>query len=204
MNHAPSRLLHVIVIALLLAACTIFPEPKPTALDKYLLEYSPKVSQPAAADAPVLMIARPRAHGAYDTARIAYMRQQFGLRYYTRSQWADTPARMLGPLMAEALGADGRFQALYANPGRVAADLRLDTELLHFHQDFTREPSEMHLSLRAQLVDLGTQRVIASQLFDIREPATSEDAYGGVQAANRAVARLLEDLARFCAGPSGG
>lgn len=204
MTPIPARLLHVVMISLLLAACSILPEPTPTALDKYLLEYTPPVVHEVAASAPVLMIARPRAHGAYDTTRIAYMQQQYGLRYYTRSQWADTPARMLAPLMAEALNAAGRFQALYASPGRVAADLRLDTELLRFHQDFTQQPIEMHITLRAQLVDLTEQRVIATRLFDVREPAPSGDAYGGVQAANRAVARLLEELAGFCAAPSGG
>lgn len=203
MNFKPAGRLQVVLITVLLAACSILPEPTPTALDKYLLEYEPPVTRAAAADAPVLMISRPRANGAYDTERIAYMQQEYGLRYYTRSQWADTPARMLAPLLAEALNAGGEFQALYATPGRVAADLRLDTELLRFHQDFTQQPSEMHITVRAQLVDLGTQRVIATELFDIREPAPSEDAYGGVLAANRAVARLLEAIAGFCAGLPG-
>jgi cholesterol transport system auxiliary component len=84
----------------------------------------------------------------------------------------------------------------------VSADLRLDSELLSFHQDFTRQPSEMHVTLRAQLIDLGTQRVIASRTFDIRETTPSEDTYGGVLAANRAVAQLLEELATFCADQS--
>jgi len=194
----PRKFLHIIMISWLLTACTILPEPKPAVLDKYLLEYTPATVQKTRANAPVLFVAIPQANGAYDTARIAYMQQQYGLRYYTRSSWADTPARMLAPLMAEALNASGQYQALYASPGRVSADLRLDTELLRFHQDFTRRPSEMHVTLRAQLVDLGAQRVIASRLFDIREAAPSEDTYGGVLAANRAVALLLDELAAFC------
>jgi len=193
------NLLCATVVLLLCTACSIIPEPKPAALDKYLLEYTPAKVQEPRADAPVLLIAIPQAHGAYDTARIAYMQQQFGLRYYARSRWADTPARMLAPLMAEALNATGQFQALYASPGQVSANLRLDTELMRFHQDFTQQPSAMRITLRAQLIDLGTQRVIATRLFDISEAAPSEDAYGGVIAANRAVARLLEQLAAFCA-----
>jgi len=198
----PINLFCILMSLSLLTACSILPEPKPAVLDKYLLEYTPATVQEARADAPVLLITRPRAHGAYDTTRIAYMQQAFGLRYYVRSRWADTPANMLAPLMAEALNAGGRFQALYVSPGRVTADLRLDTELLRFHQDFTRHPSEMQVILRAQLVDLGEQHVIASRLFDIREAAPSEDTYGGVLAANRAVGRLLEELAAFCAGQS--
>jgi cholesterol transport system auxiliary component len=61
----------------------------------------------------------------------------------------------------------------------------------------------MQVTLRAQLVDLDTQRVLGSQLFEISEAAPSEDAYGGVQAANRAVARLLEELVAFCIGQAG-
>lgn len=196
----PGKLLRTIMIPLWLTACAILPEPKPATLDKYLLEFTPATVRETRAGAPVLVIARPQAHGAYDTARIAYMQQQFGLRYYTRSSWADTPARMLAPLLAEALNASGQFQALYTSPGRVSARLRLDTELLRFHQDFTRQPSEMHVTLRAQLIDLESQQVLATQSFDIREAAPSEDAYGGVHAANHAVARLLEELTAFCIG----
>jgi cholesterol transport system auxiliary component len=198
MNRVTGKWMAVLVAVSSLVACSVLPEPKPVAMDKYLLEYTPAAVAPASADAPVLVIATPRAHGAYDTARIAYMQQQFGLRYYVHSRWADTPARMLAPLLAEAMNATGRFQAVYASPGRLSGELRLDTELLRFHQDFTVQPSQMHITLRARLVGLADQRVIASQLFDIRETATSEDTYGGVLAANRATAQLMEQLAQFC------
>ena len=202
MAVVPGKLLHIIMITWLLTACSVLPEPKPVLLDKYLLQYTPAMVQETRAGAPVLVVATPQANGAYNTTRIAYMQQQYGLRYYTRSSWADTPARMLAPLMAEALNASGQFQALYASPGRVSANLRLDSELLRFHQDFTQTPSEIHVTLRAQLINLDTQRIAATQLFDVREAATSEDTYGGVLAANRAVARLLEELAAFCIGQS--
>jgi ABC-type uncharacterized transport system auxiliary subunit len=40
-------------------------------------------------------------------------------------------------------------------------------------------------------------RVLASRLFEVTEPAPQEDAYGGVQAAAKAVANVLEQIARF-------
>jgi cholesterol transport system auxiliary component len=191
-------LLLVPVITLWLAGCTLLPKPEPVALDRYLLEYVPASTQATRADAPVMLVTTPDAQGAYDSPRIAYMQQQYGLRYYTQSRWADTPANMLSPLIADAINATGQIQALYAGPGRVRADLRLDTELTRFHQDFTVQPSVMRITVRAQLVDLRAQRVIASQTFDVREPAQTNDAYGGVQAANRATATLLQQLAQFC------
>ena len=181
------------------AGCSMLSKPDPVAIDQYLLEYQTAGGKDAAgSDAPVLLVTIPRAHGGYDTAGIAYMQQAYGLRYYTRSRWADTPARMLAPLVADAMQATGRFQALYTTPGSIAADMRLDMELIRFHQDFTRQPSEMHITLRALLIDLQENKVIASQQFDLSEPAEADDAYGGVVAANRAVGRLLDDLTRFC------
>ena len=198
MSVLARNLMLLLIMAWLPAACSLLPEPKPAVLDKYLLEYIPAATVPGRDDLPVLMITEPRAHGAYDTSRIAYMQQQYGLRYYVRSRWADSPSRMLAPILAEAMSATGEFQALSGSPGRLASDLRLDSELLRFHQDFTVQPSRMHVTLRAKLVDLADQRVIATRLFDIQEAATSEDTYGGVQAANRAVTQLAEQLSRFC------
>jgi cholesterol transport system auxiliary component len=105
---------------------------------------------------------------------------------------------MLAPLLAEAMNATGEFQALYATPGAFSARYRLDTELIRIHQDFTQQPSSVHITLRAQLVSMGENRVIATRLFDVREASETEDAYGGVQAANRATVRLLAELAQFC------
>lgn len=185
-------------MAVWLAGCSLLPKPEPVALDRYLLEYTPPDTRTLRDGAPVLLVSTPQANGAYDSPRIAYMRQEYGLRYYTQSRWADTPAAMLSPLIADAINATGQFQALYAAPGRVRADLRLDTSLTRFYQDFTVTPSVMHITLRAQLVDLHAQRVVAGRTFDVREPAQTNDAYGGVQAANRATASLLRQLVQFC------
>lgn len=189
----------LLVAACLLSGCSVLPKPEPVAMNQYLLEYTPAEMATGSVDAmPVLIVTTPRAHGGYDTHRIAYMEQAFGLRYYTRSRWADTPSRMLAPLLADAIQATGQFQALYAVPGSIAADYRLDTELIRFHQDFTQQPGVVHITLRAQLVDLRENRVVRTQQFNIVEPTTANDSYGGVVAANRAVSQLLNEVAQFC------
>jgi cholesterol transport system auxiliary component len=185
---------------MLTTGCSVLPGPPPEPVDQYTLEYTPDAdtAMSAADGIPVLVVSTPRAHGGYDSARIAYMQRAYGLRYYTRSRWAATPARMLAPLLAEAIQETGQFQALHRPPGTVAADVRLDTELIRFHQDFMQQPSAMRITLRAQLVDLQAGRVLATHLFDLTETTATEDAYGGVVAANRAVQQLLQELAQFC------
>jgi hypothetical protein len=57
----------------------------------------------------------------------------------------------------------------------------------------------VRFTLRAYIVDNTTRRVLAWREFDETFAAASEDPYGGVVAANRAVQSVLEQLASFCA-----
>lgn len=188
------------IMLLLASGCSLLPQPVPVIQDQFVLEYTPdgQMDTKPGRDAAVLIISRPRAHGGYNTARIAYMEKRYGLRYFTRSHWADVPAVMLAPLIADAMQKTGEFHAFHKPPGSLSAALRLDTELVRFHQDFTQQPSVMRLTLRAELIDAQRNTVMAIREFDITEPADTEDAYGGVVAANRAVSRLLDELAQFC------
>jgi len=195
MRHAVAGL----AAAALLAACTALQPPEPDRANTYVLEL---VRAPAA-QLPkrdlVLEVAAPRARAVFDTPLMAYTRRPSALEYFARNRWADTPARMLAPLLAQALERSGGFRAVVQAPSAALADLRLDTELVRLQQDFAVRPSQVQLSLRAQLIDAGTRRVLASAEFDETEAAAGDDPYGGVVAANRALGRLLERLVNFCA-----
>ena len=47
-------------------------------------------------------------------------------------------------------------------------------------------------------MDVHSKRVLAVKLFDEAENAASDDPYGGVIAANRALQRVLAQVADFC------
>jgi len=108
------------------------------------------------------------------------------LDYFALSQWVEPPARMVGPLLVSAIEQTGAFRAVVLMPGAASGELRLDTDLIR-------------LTLRATLVEDQTRRVLAWQEFEAIEPADSEDAYGGVLAANRAVQKVVGQLAGFLA-----
>jgi cholesterol transport system auxiliary component len=145
----------------------------------------------------VLLIALPQVQPGFDTQRIAYTKVPLSLDYYTKSEWADTPARMLTPLIVHTLESTGGFRAVVAAPTPVPADLRLDIDIIRFQQEFLEQPSRLRITLRAQLIDVTSLRVLSTQLFEAVEIAPSENAYGGVQAANIALGRLLGELADF-------
>ena len=153
-----------------------------------------------AAKTPTLLINPPHAAAGFDSPRIIYLREPHKLEYFALSQWVEPPARMLGPLLAAAIEKTGAFRAVVLMPGAASGELRLDTDIIRLQHEFQTSPSQLRLTLRATLVDDKTRRVLAWQEFEAVEPASSEDAYGGVLAANRAVQKVVTQLAGFLAG----
>jgi cholesterol transport system auxiliary component len=157
-----------------------------------------------------LIVNPPRAAPGYDSTRLLYQRQPSQLAHFAHNEWVDTPAHMLAPLLVAALQRGGPWQAVVAAPSVASGDLRLETMLLRLHQDFSQArgnghdnspdsaPSQVRFTLRATLVDSASHRVLAWREFDTTEPAPGNDPDSGVAAANRAVQRVLVDLAGFC------
>ena len=145
----------------------------------------------------VLLVDEPKSQPGFDTPYIAYTRGPLELDYYTKSEWADTPARMLTPLVVQALEASDGFQAVVVPPTPAEGDLRLELDIIRLQQEFIDTPSESRLTIRAKLFDVNRRNVLATRVFEVRKPAPSEDAYGGVQAANAAVGDFLQQLVEF-------
>ena len=148
--------------------------------------------------APTLIVSIPRAASGFASQQIVYIRQVHTFEYFRQSLWADTPAAMLAPLIVAALERSGQFSAVIQSPTSAAGQLRLDLELVRLQHEFLKLPSQVHLTVRAHLLDTATRQVLAWREFDAIIPAGSEDPYGGVIAANSAVQRVIEELVSFC------
>lgn len=206
---------------LLLAACsagvagcsgTLLPKP-PAAPARHLLDTGAAAGPAAAAaaaapqrppagassGAPALLVALPRAAPGYGSARMLYQQQPHELQAFAYNEWVDTPAQMLAPLLVRVLQDSGAFAVVLLAPTSAVAGLRLETELIRLHQDFSARPSRLRLTLRAVLLDTRTRQAIAWREFDESVAATSDDPAGGVLAAQQAVQRVLASVAAFCA-----
>jgi cholesterol transport system auxiliary component len=196
----PRRLL--LASALLLAGCTGLHAPPAEHINLYLLdERASSRAAPVKRDL-VIEVGMPRAQPGFDTPQMAYVQQPHELNYYAVNRWTDTPSHMLAPLLVQALEQSGGFRAVVQEPSAVPADIRLDTELVRLQQDFEMHPSRVEFTLRAQLTDVRSNRVLATRVFDETENAPSENAYGGVIAANRALQKILDQLSAFCINKS--
>jgi cholesterol transport system auxiliary component len=194
------RLLAAGLIPLVVCACSLL-RPTATPPTAFYSFERPRGSAPvtAAAIAPTLIVNPATAAAGYDSQRIIYVRETHKLEYYAHSEWVDPPARMLLPLLVAAVEETGAFRAVVLTPSAATGDMRLDTEIIRLQHEFQTQPSCVRFTLRAYLVDDKTRRVLAWREFDATVPAATDNPYGGVVAANRAVQKVLGELAAFSA-----
>ena len=199
------------LILALVSGCSAL-QPKTTPQPAYYSLDSGTISTPHVPalppTGPTLIVNPPHAASGFDSQRILYVRTDHQLEYFAHSEWVDTPARMLAPLIVSAIEHSGAFRAVVLTPSAAAGDLRLDSEIVRLQHEFggqslgqgvAHQPSRVRFTLRAYIVDNSTRRVLAWREFDTTESSASEDPYGGVIAANRAVQKVLQQLAEFCA-----
>ena len=179
------------------SGCSLVQPAPAVEVSLHLLDVRPAVATTVRRDQ-VLAISAPQAAPGVDSAAIAYVQKAFALERYATHRWADTPARMLGPLLMRTLEDTGSFRAVVPASSGVQADLRLDTEIVQLRQSFLARPSRVEFTLRAQLVDVPGRRVLATRYVEAAQEALSDDAPGGVAAANAAVERALAQVAAFC------
>ena len=191
---------------LALGACSLLRPTATPAPTFYSLDNAPSAAPPTPLAAfptqttvatLTLIINPPQAAAGFDSQRIIYVREPHKLDYFAHSQWVDPPARMLGPLLLAEIERSGAFRAVVLTPGAAAGDLRLDTEIIRLQHEFQTQPSRVRFTLRATLVENKTRHVLAGREFEAVAPASSDDPYGGVMAANQAVQTVLENLAQF-------
>lgn len=201
----PARPMRRVLIAaawsLLGSGCSLVPTAPADDVSLHLLDVRPAVATTVRRDH-VLAISPPRAAPGVDSAAMAYVQKAHALDHYATHRWADTPARMLDPLLTRALEDTGSFRTVVQAGSGVQADLRLDTEIVQLRQSFLTRPSRVEFALRTQLVDVAGRRVLATRYIEVVQEAPSNDAAGGVAAANAAVERALAQVAEFCVDAS--
>ncbi len=200
------RLLAAGLILALAAGCSALqpkatPQPAFYSLDSGTITTRHAPAMPTTG--PTLIVNPPHAASGFDSQRILYVRTDHQLEYFAHSEWVDTPARMLAPLIVSAIERSGAYRAVVLTPSAAAGDLRLDSEIVRLQHEFggqpLGQPSRVRFTLRTYLVDNSTRRVLAWREFDATESSPSEDPYGGVIAANRVVQKVMQQLADFCA-----
>lgn len=190
------RWFFLVLLSASMAACSLSPV-KSTPTHQYALL---KVSQQRLsrhATRRSILVNAPLASPGYRTDRMLYLKTPYRLSAFSHNTWIAPPSSMLLPLLVESLRNTHYYHAVMPAPFGGMTDLRLETHLEQLHQNFLQAPSRVEVILAASLVNNKTNRVVASRRFKSSVPARSDNPYGGVIAANQAVAEVLQKISAF-------
>jgi cholesterol transport system auxiliary component len=184
----------------------VAPPPQRFSLDGAAEGIRPAATPSApSASAPVLFVTPPDAAPGFATDRIVYLRAAQQPEPYADHAWVAAPARMLAPLMVEALQRGGAFSAVVSTPSSAVGQVQLDTQVVRLQHELIGGPGRVRFTLRATLVDKrGAQQRVRTRDLESVVPTASDDATGAAHAAQAAVKDVLGQLAAFCAAEVGG
>jgi cholesterol transport system auxiliary component len=188
------RSAHAAILAAVLAgACSFTPvevEVRQALIEQLPAEVAQGTPRPA-----TLLVLVPATAAPYDTTRIAYASAPHEIAYYSRTEWARTPARMLQPLLVQAMRATHAFAAVEAPPYLDRYRYALHTEIRELRMDFGAVPPAAHLALHARLADEESGRTLLDRNIAVEAPIGARTPEAGIAAANAATAKALAELA---------
>ncbi|MBX3305460.1 MAG: membrane integrity-associated transporter subunit PqiC, partial [Nitrospira sp.] len=100
------------------------------------LEGAQREVHAADGNSPVVQLSPPQAEPGFETPRMVYLKRPYELEYFAANQWADTPANMVAPLLAQSLSQSGIWRDVVLLPSLVPGDYRLDVYGFALQQEF--------------------------------------------------------------------
>jgi len=187
----------IICVLPFIAGCSILSPVKPRTYTKYVLNSYPAIVKRAYFHG-TLYVNAVKADPLYETDKMAYTSHSYRVDYFAKSKWADTPARMLQPLIMKTLQNTHYFDAVTSSTSSIRYDYILNVQLSELRQVFLIHSSYVVLKIHAELINAKTGIIIASKEMISEVPARSMNPFGGVVAANTALSITLKKLTYFC------
>jgi cholesterol transport system auxiliary component len=185
--------LSTLALTALLGACSVLPKSEP--LTYYLLPASPA---PAQAERPQmawsLRVDKPYANQLLDSPRIAVLPSGAQVAAYQGARWSDRAPILLRDRLIDAVRSDGRVAAVSSDDARLAADLVLSSDLRAFQSEYHDGQPAVHIVLEARLVQAGSQQIVATRRFEVRQPTADPSVDAVVAAFGQAGDRLANEL----------
>jgi cholesterol transport system auxiliary component len=184
----------VAAAAVFLAGCVSTPNLPP--MQYYVLGNGQEAAsaRPASQRSGAVLLVQPTSVSAfYDTQRLVFSRAEGQRAYYQFASWTDRPGRAFSDLLSRRLGAS------FTTSG-IKGDLILHTRLEELYHDAAASPGAVKIQVSAELVDAAGRLVGERRLFSRSVPTSGENAAAAVEAANRAVTAVLDDIAAWIEG----
>ena len=191
-HKRPSTFIKTALMAsvLWLSACTIFPEETPQT--RYNLPSSTlqPVAQPINSS---LYVNLPQANRLINSNYILVQPEGTEIRVYKGAQWADAAPALLQERFIMALNDAQLFSAISRDAG-IMTPHALQGYLSHFEVIYNNEQPTVKVQYEAQLLNRQRSTILASQRFNVEQPAANTDINAIVNAFGAASDTLSQQL----------
>jgi len=116
---------------------------------------------------------------------------------YQNAQWSNNINKLLQGTFIETIDNTHMFKTILSDTSSVEENLRLESDVYTFEHKVRGADSYAAISIQFVLINADTGRLLQSKRFSYKEHTITIDAKGYVQATNRALVRLSQDLVRW-------
>ena len=113
---------------------------------------------------------------------------------YLNSKWSNDLGTLVQGTLIHTLQSSGMFKGVVSYASTAQADYRLESTVFDFSHHVRGEASHAIVSIQVDLVSADTGKLIKSKRFSYMEATRTTDAEGYVEASNKAIVRLSQDL----------
>lgn len=193
MNSIIKKLSLTIAAALIIASCS-----SADVKQQYLLE-TPENLVPVTGQfktLPAISVSLVQAVN-YASKQMEYTRAANEVEYFTKSEWAVPPSKMIQTQIVRALNQSQLFTDVVTLPSDLKTTLRLDLHLLEMRHYFdANNQSYVILELQSRVVNPASGQILMTQTYKEQEPSLQYNARGGVDAYNLAFERIMQQIVR--------
>jgi len=140
----------------------------------------------------------------YDVENLVFSRAAGTRAYYQFAAWTDRPSRRLATLIQRRLESRKYFVSVSSITAGVNADVLLNVTVEELFHDLAVKPSVVRVQLAGEVVDWKTRTLMGRRSFAAVVPVAQDDARSAVDAINRAVTQILDELVPWVEATAGG
>jgi cholesterol transport system auxiliary component len=128
------------------------------------------------------------------TNRMSYSYSSSERGEYQNSQWSNNTGKLIQGNIIQILVQSRVFKAVLPYESTAGEDLRLESTVFDFSHHVRGEASYAVVSIQFNLIDTYSGNLIKTKRFSYKENTQTLDAKGYVEASNKAMRRLAQDL----------
>ncbi|MEN9946423.1 MAG: hypothetical protein RLZZ293_809 [Pseudomonadota bacterium] len=176
------RLSGVLILGINLSSCSIFEPVKIRPITNYIIadknigSSSTKNNCSADAKLGIIYVSPTRAFQPYNLSKLYYTESDFQINSFGYSQWISEPTELITQEIIKNISASCMFKNVVTSNALANAKYRLVTVLVLMRQEINpteHNKVQAHMILATQLINIDSNQVIATKVFDQVTPTTT-------------------------------